>query len=196
MLFRKNSYNVRTLLVNFYAMIDTILNAIKGLFGGSSDGSSSSSGGYSDDPFDASARFGYVSDISQVVNDVSSEMESFSDYYKKGEYYDALGELENDLSEWVTEMIADLEDSEPHEDVNNDLTLRDAALNYLKKFQAEIPNLVAATKAAEAGNKDQADKMLDEFNAKEVAWTNEWNDILVAFCEKHHVPEQDPFMAG
>ena len=97
-----------------------------------------------------------------------------------------------DSVEEFNEVIRDLKEEEPDEDLWNDMSLVKAALKYFETVKGMIPDLKKVVDAAKAGDQATADKLLDEWNAKEAELTDEWNKVLDEFIEKHNVPWESP----
>ena len=142
-----------------------------------------------EDQLDAHSRFSYVSNFTSMME--NTNLNAFSDAYKIKDYESVYEQIEDSVEEF-NEVIRDLKEEEPDEDLWNDMSLVKAALKYFETVKGMIPDLKKVVDAAKAGDQATADKLLDEWNAKEAELTDEWNKVLDEFIEKHNVPWESP----
>ena len=99
------------------------------------------------------------------------------------------------LEEDARDFVKDMREEEPDDSVGGDMALVKAAAAHAEAFSKLLPDLkqiveLCRNQPDENSNTPELDAAFKAFNDKHLALTDEWNNALNAFMEKHKIPAQ------
>lgn len=176
-------------LLGLAGVDDTTATAISGAAQMAAGMAQSSANG---DAMDTMFAQGYVYGIARQVSDLNTE--DFTDALKRRSFDEAKMRLEG-LEEDVRDFVAEMREEEPNDSVKDDMALVQAATAHAQAFGKLLPDLekileMCRNQPDENSNTPELDAAFKAFNDQHLALTDEWNNALNAFMEKHKIPAQ------
>ena len=99
------------------------------------------------------------------------------------------------LEEDARDFVKDMREEEHDDSVGGDMALVKAAAAHAEAFSKLLPDLkqiveLCKNQPDENSNTPELDAAFKAFNDQHLALTDEWNNALNAFMEKHKIPAQ------